>query len=74
MNEGKAMSHMMKKADFMVLVSTMEKPKLRTFRGSVYLRDGDNSATEVEIYCACNMEESGIISAMNQSVKYRHWM
>lgn len=68
------MAHMMKKAEFLSLVTTMEKPALRSFRGSVYLRDGEKVATEVEIYRACNMQEAGIISAMNQSAKYRAWM
>ncbi|QAX92276.1 hypothetical protein HWC07_gp024 [Pantoea phage vB_PagM_LIET2] len=68
------MAHMMKKADFLNLVTTMKEPRLKTFRGSVYLRDGDSTESEVEIYQASNMKEEGIISAMNQSSKYRGWM
>lgn len=68
------MAHMMKKTDFVALVKGMQTPKLKTFRGSVYLRDGDNTESEVEIYQASNMKEEGIISAMNQSAKYRSWL
>lgn len=68
------MAHMMKKADFQDLVKGMKSPALKTFRGSVYLRDGDNVSSQVEIYCASNMKESGIISAWNQSDKYSRWM
>lgn len=68
------MSHMMKKNEFLKIVATMVNPKLKSFRGSVYLQDGDNTNSEVELYRASNMKESGIISAMNQSSKYRSWM
>ena len=66
------MAHMMKKADFLALVATVENPRLKTFRGSVYLYEGDKMIKE--IYCASNMREEGIICAMNQSSKYRKWM
>lgn len=68
------MAHNTKKADFIKLVSGMKTPTLRTFRGSVYLRDGKDTTTEVEIYRASNMKEAGIISSMNQSAKFRAWM
>lgn len=69
------MAHMMKKVDFLNLAGGMSSVYFRTFRGSVYIRDGrDNTESEVEIYRASNMEEAGIISAMNQCAKYRKWM
>ncbi|POW55605.1 hypothetical protein C3408_17000 [Candidatus Pantoea alvi] len=68
------MAHMTKKADFLKIIEKMANPKMRCFRGSVYLRDGGDIKTEIEIYRACNMEEAGIISSMNQSAKYRSWM
>ena len=68
------MAHCMKKVEFMALVANMNNPRLRTFRGSVYLRDGDNVAKEIEIYRASNMKEEGIISSMNKSTKFRNWM
>lgn len=68
------MAHCMKKVEFLALVANMNNPRLRTFRGSVYLRDGDNVAKEIEIYRASNMKEEGIISSMNKSTKFRNWM
>lgn len=68
------MAHMMKKADFLALAEKMANPKVMSFRGSVLLRDGNDNATEVEVYRACTMEESGLISAMNQATKYRRWL
>lgn len=68
------MAHMMKKADFQDLIKGMKSPKLKTFRGSVYLRDGEDISTQVEIYCASSMKEAGIISAWNQAEKYSGWM
>lgn len=69
------MAHMMKKADFLKLVSTMKDVCFRTFRGSVYIRDGkDNPASEVEIYRASNMKEEGVISSHNQYAKYKKWL
>lgn len=65
------MAHMTKKADFLSMLVNLTNPKLKTFRGSVYLSDEKQS---YEIYKASNMEESGIISAMNQCQKYRKWM
>ncbi|HDT4050863.1 TPA: hypothetical protein QHN36_003527 [Enterobacter bugandensis] len=66
------MAHMMKKAEFLALLPTVETPKLKSFRGSVYLYDGDQQVAE--IYRASNMREEGIICAMNQSGKYRAWL
>lgn len=68
------MAHCMKKVEFMALIANMSNPRLRTFRGSVYLRDGDSVAKEIEIYRASNMKEEGIISSMNKSTKFRNWM
>ena len=68
------MAHNTKKADFIKMVSEMNTPTLRTFRGSVYLRDGKDVTTEVEIYRASNMKETGIICSMNQAAKFRGWM
>lgn len=68
------MAHMTKKADFQELASKMKAPKVLSMRGSVYLRDGDSKEGEVEVYRACTMEESGLISAMNQTSKYRRWL
>lgn len=68
------MAHMTKKADFQALASAMKNPKVLSMRGSVYLRDGDNVSSQVEVYRACTMEESGLISAMNQCCKYRRWI
>lgn len=65
------MAHMTKKADFLSMVVNLIDPKITTFRGSVYLSDENQS---YEVYKASNMEEAGIISAMNQSQKYRKWM
>jgi len=67
------MSHMMKKADFLKLVGEMKHPRVFSNRGRVYLRDGLEDR-EVEIYCASNMEEAGLISSQNQTMKYRAWM
>ena len=66
------MAHMMKKVDFLALVKTVEEPRLKTFRGSVYLYDGNKYVEEV--YRASNMKEAGILSSMNQLNKYRKWM
>lgn len=66
------MAHMMKKAEFLNLVKDCGFAHLKTFRGSVYLYDREIQVAEV--YCASNIQESGIISAMNQSIKYRKWM
>ena len=68
------MAHMTKKADFLKMIENMTSPMLRTFRGSVYLRDNSDTKTEIEIYRASNMEESGITSSINQSAKYRNWI
>ncbi|EBK0477639.1 hypothetical protein D3K51_17985 [Salmonella enterica] len=68
------MAFMTKKADFLKLTAGMTRPTLKTFRGSVYLRDNNDPSTEVEIYRASNMREEGIISSMNQSAKYRKWL
>ena len=68
------MAHMTKKADFLKMIEKMANPMLKTFRGSVYLRDNNDTKTEIEIYRASNMEEAGIISSMNQSTKYRNWI
>lgn len=68
------MAHCMKKVEFLALIANMSNPRLRTFRGSVYLRDGDSVAKEIEIYRASNMKEEGIISSMNKSTKFRNWM
>lgn len=68
------MAHMMKKAEFLKVISNWNEVSFRTFRGSVYIRNGEkNTESEIEIYRASNMEESGIICAMNQSRKYRAW-
>lgn len=66
------MAHMMKKADFLATLKTVNAPKLKSFRGSVYLYDGDQQVAE--IYRASNMREEGIICALNQSTKYLGWM
>lgn len=66
------MAHMMKKDVFLALVAITEQPKLKTFRGSVYLYDGEKMIEE--IYRASNMKEAGILSSMNQLSKYRKWM
>jgi len=66
-------AHMMKKADFLKLVGGMQNPRVFSNRGRVYLRDCLDES-EVEIYCASNMEEAGLISAGNQTMKYRAWM
>lgn len=66
------MAHMMKKDNFLDLVFKCGCPKLKTFRGSVYLYDRELQIAEV--YCASNIKEAGVISAMNQSKKYRKWM
>lgn len=65
-------AHMMKKAEFLKLAGEMYCPRVVSDRGRVYLRDGD--AKEVEVYCASTMEEAGLISAMNQTMKYRAWL
>lgn len=68
------MAHMMRKVEFMALVSKFETVYFRTFRGSVYVRNGQaNTESEVEVYRASNIQESGIISSMNQSAKYQAW-
>lgn len=68
------MAHMMKKVEFMALISKFETVYFRTFRGSVYVRNGQsNTESEVEVYRASNIQESGIISSMNQSAKYQAW-
>lgn len=66
------MAHMTKKADFLAMVAGLDNPKLKTFRGSVYLYNGETYLAE--IYRASNMKESGILSSMNQLAKYRKWM
>lgn len=66
------MAHMTKKADFLAMISGLDNPKLKTFRGSVYLYNGEIYLAE--IYRASNMKESGILSSMNQLTKYRKWM
>lgn len=66
------MAHMMKKVDFLALVENVKEPRLKTFRGSVYLYDGEKYVDE--IYRASNLKETGIMSAMNQSFKYKKWM
>lgn len=65
------MAYMTKKSDFVSMLKNLTNPKLKTFRGSVYLYDEKQS---YEIYKASNMKESGLISAMNQCQKYRKWM
>lgn len=68
------MAHMMRKVEFMNVVSKMSNVYFRTFRGSVYIRDGQsNTESEIEVYRASNMKEEGILSAMNQCNKYRAW-
>ena len=66
------MAHMTKKADFLAMVAGLDNPKLKTFRGSVYLYNGETYLAE--IYRSSNMKESGILSSMNQLAKYRKWM
>lgn len=66
------MAHMTKKADFLSMIAGLDNPKLKTFRGSVYLYNGE--AYLAEIYRASNMKEQGILSSMNQLAKYRKWM
>lgn len=66
------MAHMTKKADFLAMIAGLDNPKLKTFRGSVYLYNGETCIAE--IYRASNMKESGILSSMNQLTKYRKWM
>lgn len=66
------MAHMTKKADFLAMISGLDNPKLKTFRGSVYLYNGETYLAE--IYRASNMKESGILSSMNQLTKYHKWM
>lgn len=66
------MAHMTKKADFLAMIAGLDNPKLKTFRGSVYLYNGETFIAE--IYRASNMKESGILSSMNQLTKYRKWM
>lgn len=66
------MAHMTKKADFLAMVSGLDNPKLKTFRGSVYLYNGETYLAE--IYRARNIKEQGILSSMNQLAKYRKWM
>ena len=66
------MAHMTKKADFLAMIAGLDNPNLKTFRGSVYLYNGENYLAE--IYRASNMKEQGILSSMNQLAKYRKWM
>lgn len=66
------MAHMTKKADFLSMIAGLDNPKLKTFRGSVYLYNGETYLAE--IYRASNMKEQGILSSMNQLAKYRKWM
>ena len=66
------MAHMTKKADFLAMIAGLDNPNLKTFRGSVYLYDGETYLAE--IYRASNMKEQGILSSMNQLAKYRKWM
>lgn len=66
------MAHMTKKADFLAMIAGLDNPKLKTFRGSVYLYNGETYLSE--IYRASNIKEQGILSSMNQLAKYRKWM
>lgn len=66
------MAHMTKKADFLAMIACLDNPNLKTFRGSVYLYNGETYLAE--IYRASNMKEQGILSSMNQLAKYRKWM
>lgn len=66
------MAHMTKKADFLAMIAGLDNPNLKTFRGSVYLYNGETYLAE--IYRASNMKEQGILSSMNQLAKYRKWM
>ncbi|QPD96142.1 hypothetical protein [Enterobacter phage N5822] len=54
------------------MIAGLDNPKLKTFRGSVYLYNGETYLAE--IYRASNMKEQGILSSMNQLSKYRKWM
>lgn len=66
------MAHMTKKADFLAMIAGLDNPKLKTFRGSVYLYNGETYLAE--IYRASSIKEQGILSSMNQLAKYRKWM
>ena len=66
------MAHMMKKEEFLNLIKKCEFAQLKTRHGSVYLYDREIQVAEV--YRASNMQETGIICALNQSMKYRKWM
>lgn len=66
------MAHMTKKAEFLAMVAALRKPNVKRANCAVYLYDGD--VLIAEVYRASNMQEAGIISAMNQSMKYRKWM
>lgn len=63
-----------KKIDFLKMVATMKEPHVRQRFSSVYLIDGKDDDSKIEIYRACTMMEEGIISAMNQSTKFRNWL
>lgn len=66
------MAHMMKKKEFKELVSGGRNYKVRSVKNSVFLAiDGVDA---VEVYRASTMEETGLISAMNQAVKYKKWI
>lgn len=66
------MAHMMKKADFLALASKLANPRVKSHRHGVLLMDGNK--VQEEIYVASYFNEVGIVSAMNQAIKYKGWL
>lgn len=65
------MSFRKTKSEVIKIASKMNSPVVKSRGNSVYIEDG---STRCEIYRASNMEESGLISAMNQRNKYSKWI
>lgn len=66
------MAYMMKKADFLALASKLDNPRVKSHRHGVLLVDGNK--VQEEIYVASSFNEAGIISAINQAIKYKGWL
>lgn len=66
------MAYMMKKADFLSLARKLDNPRVKSHRHGVLLMDGNK--VQEEIYVASSFNEVGIVSAMNQAIKYKGWL
>lgn len=66
------MAYMMKKADFLALARKLDNPRVKSHRHGVILIDGNK--VQEEIYVASSFNEAGIVSAMNQAIKYKGWL